>query len=71
MTGSLTEKQEIVCMRVIALLAMNAETNRRLGMAVTPAMGIRVILVSPSEDSFEKGNQSLDFPHFSTSVHTL
>ena len=49
----------------------NAETNRRLGMAVTPAMGIRVILVSPSEDSFEKGNQSLDFPHFSTSVNTL
>ena len=40
-------------------------------MAVTPAMGIRVILVSPSEDSFEKGNQSLDFPHFSTFVHTL
>ena len=49
----------------------NDETNRRLGMAVTPAMGIRVILVSPSEDSFEKGNQSLDFPHFSTFVHTL
>ena len=49
----------------------NAETNRRLGMAITPAMGIWVILVSPSEDSFEKGNQSLDFPHFSTFVHTL
>ena len=50
----------------------NAETNRRLGMAVTPAMGICVILASPSEDSSEKkGNQSLDFPYFVTFVHTL
>ena len=38
-----------------------AETNRRLGIAVAPAMGIRVILVSPSEDSSEKSNQSFDF----------
>ena len=49
----------------------NAETNQRLGMSVTPAMWIQCSLASPSEDSSEKGNQSLDFPHFATFVHTL
>ena len=49
----------------------NAETDQRLGMSVTPATRIRCRLASPSEDSSEKGNQSLDFPHFATFVHTL
>ena len=49
----------------------NAETNQRLGMSLTPAMRIRCSLASPSEDSSEKGNQSLDFPNFATFVHTL
>ena len=30
-----------------------------------------MILASPSEDSSEKGNQSLDFPHFAAFVHTM
>ena len=49
----------------------NAETNQRLGMSLTPSMRIQCSLASPSEDSSEKGNQSLDFPHFATFVHTL
>ena len=49
----------------------NAETNQRLGMSLTPSMRIRCSLASPSEDSPEKGNQSLDFPHFATFVQTL